>query len=134
MEYSKVHSPFKAYWLRDVAAGLTFRNCTLCPHSIYVFLLVFIWEQTATSAPYNINRLYSNIYPTRCNITQFILSGNYSTYFEWYHHPLSGSQTTVSTASGICRTLLISAAIAADSTNGAKNTRCCRYSCLRSWW
>ena len=41
---------------------------------------------------------YSNIYPT----TQFILSGNCSTCFGWYHHPSSGAQTTVSTASGIC--------------------------------
>jgi hypothetical protein len=24
--------------------------------------------------------------------------------------------------------------IAADSSNGLTNTRCCRYSCLRSWW
>ena len=28
--------------------------------------------------------------------------------------------------------LLLSAAIAADSNNGVTNTRCCRYSCLRS--
>jgi len=42
------------------------------------------------------------IYPTRCNVTQFILSGNCSTCFGWYHHPSSGVQTTVSTASGIC--------------------------------
>ena len=49
--------------------------------------------------------LYSNIYPTRCNITQFILSGNCSTCFGWYHHPSLGAQTTVSTASGICHTV-----------------------------
>jgi hypothetical protein len=48
---------------------------------------------------------YSNIYPTRCNVTQFILFGNYSTCFGWYHHPSSGEQTTVSTASGICYTI-----------------------------
>jgi len=24
--------------------------------------------------------------------------------------------------------------LAADSNNGVTNTRCCRYSCLRSWW
>jgi hypothetical protein len=30
--------------------------------------------------------------------------------------------------------LLLSAAIAADSSNGVTNTRCCRYSCLCSWW
>ena len=52
---------------------------------------------------------YSNIYPTRCNVTQFILFGNCSTYFGWYLHPSSGG-----------------------SSNGVKNTRCCRYSCLRS--
>jgi len=45
---------------------------------------------------------YSNIYPTRFNVTQFILSGNCSTCFAWYHHPSSGAHTTVSTASDIC--------------------------------
>jgi hypothetical protein len=45
---------------------------------------------------------YSNIYPTRCNVTQFILSGNCTTCFGWYLHPSSGAQTTVCTASGIC--------------------------------
>jgi len=65
-------------------------------------------------------KAYSSIYPTRCNITQFILSGNCSTYFGWYHHPSSGAQTTVSTTSGICQTVLT-------------NTRCGRYSCLLSW-
>jgi len=47
----------------------------------------------------------SNIYPTRCNVTQFILSGNCSTCFGWYSHPSSGEHTTVSTTSGICHTV-----------------------------
>jgi len=34
----------------------------------------------------------------------------------------------------LVRPLLLPAAIAAGSSNGVKNTRCCRYSCLRSWW
>ena len=38
-------------------------------------------------------------------VTQFVLSGNCSTCFGWYHHPSSGAQTTVSTASGICYTV-----------------------------
>ena len=46
------------------------------------------------------------IYPTRCNVTQFILSGNWSTCFGWYHHSSSGAQTTVSTTSGICHTVI----------------------------
>jgi hypothetical protein len=37
----------------------------------------------------------------------------------------SGTQTTVSTVTATCR-------YAADSSNGVTNTRCCRYSCLRS--
>jgi len=49
--------------------------------------------------------LYSNIYPTRCNVTQSILSGNCSTCFGWYYHPSPGAQTTVSTASGIHHTV-----------------------------
>jgi hypothetical protein len=27
-----------------------------------------------------------------------------------------------------------SSTIAADSSNGVTNTRCCRYRCMRSWW
>jgi hypothetical protein len=105
---------------------------------------------------------YSNIYPTRCNVTQSISSGSCSTCFGWYHHPSSRAQTTVSTASGICHTVTAicccrgrvgtglsllwvaplthtqtgstSSTIAADSSNCVINTRCCRYSCLRSWW
>ena len=50
---------------------------------------------------------YSNIYLKRCNVTQFILSGNCSTCFGWYLHPSSGAQTTVSTASGICHTVIV---------------------------
>jgi hypothetical protein len=48
--------------------------------------------------------LYSNINPTICNITQFNLSGNCSTCFGWYHHPSSGAQIIVFTASDICHT------------------------------
>jgi hypothetical protein len=48
---------------------------------------------------------YSKIHPTRCNVTQFILSGNCSTSFSWYLHPSSGAQTTVSIASDICHTV-----------------------------
>src|SRR5215475_12171267 len=45
------------------------------------------------------------VYPTRCNIIQFVLFGNCSTCFEWYFHPSSGAQTTVTTASGIFHTV-----------------------------
>jgi hypothetical protein len=54
-------------------------------------------------SPFNYDKeqICSNTHPTRCNDTQFILSGNCSTYFGWYYHPLSGEQKTLSTASGI---------------------------------
>jgi hypothetical protein len=57
---------------------------------------------------HRLHKLYETIfliYPTRCNVTQFILYGNCSTCFGWYQHPSSGVQTTVSTASGICHTV-----------------------------
>src|SRR5215475_7337034 len=85
------------------------------------------------------------------------ISGNCSTCFGWYFHPSSGAHTTVSTASGICHTVTAisryqlepvckcavggvrhpqhtqtgsnSSTIAADSSNGVTNTRCCRYGC-----
>jgi hypothetical protein len=49
---------------------------------------------------------YSIIYPKICNVAQFILSGICSTCFGWYDHPSSGAQTTVSTASDICHTVI----------------------------
>ena len=70
------------------------------------------------------------------------ISGNCCTCFGWYLHPSSGAHTTVSTASGICHPVtgicryrgrvFNSSTIAADSSNGVTNTRCCRYSCMRS--
>jgi len=38
--------------------------------------------------------------------------------FGWYHHPSSGAQATVSTASGICQTVSATCRIAADSSDG----------------
>ena len=51
------------------------------------------------------SNIYIYIYPTRNNVTQFILSGNCSTCYGWYLHPSSGAHKTVSTASCICQTV-----------------------------
>jgi hypothetical protein len=69
-------------------------------------ILIYI-QQDATlhSLFYLKTALHILVYPTKCNLTQFILSGNCSTYFGWYLHPPSGAQTTVSTASGICHSV-----------------------------
>jgi len=48
---------------------------------------------------------YYNIYPTRCNVAQFILSENCSTCFGWYIHPSLRAHKSLSTASGICYTV-----------------------------
>ena len=37
--FKKVYSHFKAYCLSDAPTSLTFNNCTLCPHCIYVFCI-----------------------------------------------------------------------------------------------
>jgi len=67
--------------------------------------------------------VYSNIYPTRCNVTQVILSGNCSTCFGWYHHPSSGAHTNVSTASGIFQTFTARLHLKCDGTR--TETRSC---------
>jgi hypothetical protein len=33
------YEPYKAYLLRDAPTALTFNNCALCPHCIYVFCI-----------------------------------------------------------------------------------------------
>jgi len=35
----ELFKPFKAYWLYDAPTSLTFNNCTLCPHCIYVLCI-----------------------------------------------------------------------------------------------
>jgi hypothetical protein len=51
------------------------------------------------------NNILIYICPIICNVTQFILSRNFSTCFGSYFHPSSEAQTTVFTASGICHTV-----------------------------
>ena len=51
---------------------------------------IWNWILNIFCANGNIHTRYSSIYPTRCNVTQFILSGNCSTCFGRYHHPSSG--------------------------------------------
>jgi hypothetical protein len=55
---------------------------------------MLISAETSNNNNNNNNYYYSNICPTRCNVTQFILFGNCSTGFGWYHHPSSRVQTT----------------------------------------
>jgi len=51
--------------------------------------------------------MYVNKWPSRCNYTHFILSVNCSTCFGWFLRPSSGTQTTLSTASGTGQPLLV---------------------------
>jgi hypothetical protein len=50
-------------------------------------------------------------------------------------HPSSGAHTTVSTASGICHTVTAICHYRGRVGTGLSgtNTRCYRYSCMRSW-
>jgi len=107
---------------------------------------------------------HSNIYPTRCNFTQFIFIWKllymfrvvppptirsaynciYSIWYLshrycylrllrkrwiWFECAVVGVRHSQHT-----QTSFNSSTIAADSSNGVTNTRCCRYSCMRSWW
>ena len=87
----------------DTAVG-TLLKIAMCIRNGY---LSYKWcYENLSRAKGEVNKVaYSNIYPTRCNFTQFILSGNCSTCFGWYIHPSSVAQTTVSTASGNCHTV-----------------------------
>jgi hypothetical protein len=60
---------------------------------------------------------YSNIYQTRCNVTQFISSGNCSTCVGWYHHPSSGTHKLYLQHLVFVTPLLVPAAIAAGTSN-----------------
>jgi hypothetical protein len=83
---------------------------------------------------FDINWYYSNVYLTRCNVTRFI-------YLETAVHVSGGTITHYQERKQLylqhlvfVTPLLLPATIAADSSNGVRNNRCYKYSCLRSWW
>jgi hypothetical protein len=78
--------------------------CCNINNNIAVYFVAVSWK-TSNRKYISLYSNYSNIYPKRCNVTQFILSGNCSTCFGWYHNPSAGVQITVSTASDICYTV-----------------------------
>jgi len=100
-----------------------------------------------------VHRKYIPIYIQQdAALHRLFISGKCYTGFGWYFHPSLGAHTTASTASGICHTVIsicryrgrvgtglsvlwvayathsygsTSSTIAADSSNGVTNTRCC---------
>jgi hypothetical protein len=100
-------------WLAGVvdasSACRHFIQTNLCWYNEYFYMSHIVWQTdwfiSLTTDIETFLDSCSNIYPTRCNVTQFILYENYSTCFAWYHHPSSGKQTAVSTASDICHTV-----------------------------
>ena len=48
------NEPFRAQWLLYVPPGLTYKNSTFCPHSVFM-CFVCIWEQTVIISLYSIN-------------------------------------------------------------------------------
>jgi hypothetical protein len=79
--------------------------------------------------------IYTHTHTTRCNFTQFIYIWKLLYMFRVVLPPIIRS-----TYNCIyiylplsCRSWN-SSTIAADSSNSVTNTRCCRYSCMCSWW
>jgi hypothetical protein len=71
---------------------------------------------------------YSNIYPTRCNFTQFIYIWKLFYMFRVVPPPII--RRAYNCIYSICYCYL---PLAADNSNGVTNTRCWRYSCMLSW-
>ena len=81
---------------------------------------------------------YSNIYPKRCNVTQFLFyskpvnsKDRYTVYFIWklLYMFWVVPPPIIRIANNCIYSIWY---IAAGSSNGVTNTRCCRYCCLRS--
>jgi hypothetical protein len=79
-------------------------------------------------------RIFQHIYPTRCNVTHFICKLLY--VFLVVPPPIIRSAYNRIYSISYVTPLLLPAAstTAAGSSNSVINIRCCRYSCMRSWW
>jgi len=51
--------PFKSYWLCDAPTSLTFNNCTLCSHRIYVFCIYLRTNSDLCHLQYKLIGFYS---------------------------------------------------------------------------
>ena len=78
---------------------------------------------------YTVHFIWKLLYVFRVLPTTIIRSAYNCIYSIWYlshrycYRPLSWKSWSS-----------ISSTIAAGSSNGVTNTRCCKYSCMRSWW
>jgi hypothetical protein len=104
---SGVHRNGETAWMIVIPSVMTLRVegssfHFICNSSVRVNVTLNV---TLTFMGPCILRIFQYIYLTRCNTTQFIVSGNCSTCFGWYHHPSSGAHTTVCTASVNCHTV-----------------------------
>ena len=83
----------------------------------YLFTLYRPWCVLAGVNKFNVHgSVHRNnilVYESQqdAHVTEFILSDNFSTCFGRHYHPSSGAQTTVTTVSGNCYTVLLSVAI-----------------------
>ena len=87
---------------------LAFCNRKTCP--TYLSYRLSLDSVLAFSIKFNVygsvHREYILIYIQKyATLHSLFISENCSTCFGWYHHPSSGTHTTVSTASGICHTV-----------------------------
>jgi hypothetical protein len=102
------------HFVRDPAKHSGNKISLIPPANKYICILIYI-QQDAT-----LHRLF---YPE----TALHISGGTTTHHQeriqlYLQHLV------------FVRPLLLSAAITADNSNSVTNTRCCRYSYLRSWW
>ena len=94
--------------------------------------LSYTWEKhrNTIKAPF----LHSNTYPTRCNVTQFIYIWKLLYTFRVVPPPIIRSAYNCIYSIWYLSHHYCSLPLAAGSSNGMTNTRCCRYSCIWSWW
>ena len=52
---------FFFYWSRDAPTGLTFNNCTLCPHCIYVFCIYLRTNSDLCHLQPKLNGFYNRV-------------------------------------------------------------------------
>jgi hypothetical protein len=115
------------------------------------------WVNLTFMGPWIVRIWQYTLYPRRCNVTQFIISGKLLYMFRvvpppiirsaynciyniWYlshrycYLPLSWKSWNWYECAVPTQTSATSSTIAAGSNNCETNNRCCRYSCMRSWW
>ena len=77
--------PVKAYWLRDAPTRFLFKNCTFCPHSLYVFCIYLRTNSDLCHLQHKLIGFYKRVEKCLLRVTDWVFKlSSLPFVFQWF--------------------------------------------------